>query len=226
LNLLCTQYGISVVRWQSLELSLARILHFTSDGGIGSEVLLDNCCCRQEFTGGQIACQWLENGGCMIKSLKNKRFAVAMMFLSTIALSSVAAHAQDYTLAVKAKIPFAFTAGKTQFSPGTYVFVPTEGVSPTLDVQNPKEKTHEMVLAEATKENMGKPMKPKLVFDRIGDKDFLRQVWIEQKDYSIEQSSNETSMEKRGLKPESYNIICRYIQERTEKAAEIAAHIR
>jgi hypothetical protein len=160
----------------------------------------------------------------MIKSLNYKRFAVVLMFLSTVALSCVMAQAQVDTLAVKAKIPFAFTAGSTQFPAGTYIFIPMKDVTPTLEVQSLKEKTHETVSAETIKQNQGEPMKPQLVFDRVGDKDFLRQVWIEQKDYLIEKSGNETSMEKQGLKSESQRIDCKYTQAHTGKSAEMAAY--
>jgi hypothetical protein len=163
-----------------------------------------------------------KKGGCMNKSLKNNPFMGVLMFLSTIALSCVVAQAQTSTLSIKAKIPFAFAAGSSQFPAGTYIFVPTQGVKPTLDVQSHKEKINETVPADAVKQNTGKPMRPHLVFDRVGDKDFLRQVWIEQKDYAIEKSSNETSMEKQGLKSESLRIEGRYVQGQTSKSAAIA----
>jgi hypothetical protein len=181
----------------------------------------NECRYRQGFAGTSFCCQCQKKGGCMNKSLKNNPFMGVLMFLSTIALSCVMAQAQTSTLSIKAKIPFAFAAGSSQFPAGTYIFVPTKGVKPTLDVQSHKGKIDETIPAETVKQNTGKPMKPQLVFDQVGNKDFLRQVWIEQKDYSIEKSSNETSMEKQGLKSESRRVEGRYVQGQASKSAAI-----
>ena len=162
----------------------------------------------------------------MNKLLINKRFMVASMFLATVALSCGMANAEMKTLSVKAKIPFAFTAGNEQFPAGSYVFVPTSTVEPTLEVQGRKEGVNKTITAETTKNNAGKPLRPHLVFDRVGDKDFLREVWIEQKGYLFGMPGNEVTMEKQGLKSESQDIRSKYIQATAVHAAETALNVK
>jgi len=145
--------------------------------------------------------------------LKHKRIMVQLVFFSTIALGCAMVPAKAATLSLKAKVPFTFTAGSEQFHADTYVFVPSMGSAPGLTVQDPKANTHEMVVVKTVEKNEAKPMKPELVFDRIGGKDFLRQVWIEQKGYLIGKSSAETTLEKQNSEAHSYRIVGRYIQD-------------
>ena len=61
-------------------------------------------------------------------------------------------------------------------------------------------------------------MKPHLVFDRVGGKDFLRQVWIEQKGYMINKSSEEQTLEKKSSESQSYQVKGKYVVAKTSKS--------
>jgi hypothetical protein len=90
---------------------------------------------------------------------------------------STSAHAQSISQTVSVNVPFGFEIGSRHMAPGTYrISRPTEDI---LQIGNRSDSA--LLLTHS--EQSYKPTKnSKLVFDRYGDRYFLRQVWFTPQD--------------------------------------------
>jgi hypothetical protein len=102
-----------------------------------------------------------------MKNLRSILAALAVLLMAT------AAHAQTTKLA--ATIPFNFVAGDRAYPAGDYT-IGADGV--VLKISN-TEKT-EVILSQGC-ESLTPSANTKVVFDRVGDNYFLRQIWVEGK---------------------------------------------
>ncbi len=79
---------------------------------------------------------------------------------------------------VKAHVPFAFVAGKESLPAGEYTFVfDYENTPMVVAIQSADGKSHDVMLAEIAGEHRV-AKESKLVFEKIGDQNYLSQVQV------------------------------------------------
>ena len=114
--------------------------------------------------------------------MKTPRFTSILrssLFAGTIALASFAtdhsALAQSSQVLAKVNIPFAFQAGDRRMPAGMYEIDSQTG-SPLLLLRNSEQEVRTFVITH-TATTSQPPAKGRVVFERYGNKYFLRQVW-------------------------------------------------
>ena len=111
-------------------------------------------------------------------SLRNIANLVSGLFASALAIGMVAsaqpALAQDIQLIAKTRIPFAFQAGSQVMPAGTYD-ISMQG-DHVLLVRESHSKASDFLMVESASA-AHTPKTSTIVFDRLGDKYFLRSVW-------------------------------------------------
>jgi hypothetical protein len=159
-------------------------------------------------------------GGNMIKLFSTKKLMTVLMFLSTVALGALVAQAQ--IASVKVDIPFAFTVEHTTLPAGHYEIAMSTDIEHSMDMRNPQKDVNILLVAE-TERGLMNPAKPELVFDRIGNKDFLREVNTGDFVYTLLKSPMEAKLEKQGQKSESHGVPCSSMG-KTTKTAKASAY--
>jgi len=96
------------------------------------------------------------------------RTAVLVAALS-VAFVSPALHAQDPTTRSKVTVPFGFEVGSTHLAAGSYI------------VSNPQAPILAALVMSSHETDPSPARTSKVVFDRIGDQYFLREVWSQGK---------------------------------------------
>lgn len=118
--------------------------------------------------------------------------------LLTVALA-VPAGAQ-ITETIEADIPFEFTIGSTTLPAGAYTLkqldAPIEGV---MEIRSANGRDRKLFLI-ASAESFGEPSKAELVFDRVGDRYFLSEIFEQGNQFGAEvpKSRSELKLEKEG----------------------------
>jgi hypothetical protein len=146
---------------------------------------------------------------------RNERFFLLLFFLSsmTLAVSSVPAYAQiDRQL--DCNIPFAFTAANTRLPAGEYVIVVPDSIQPLiLELQSADGKIG-VLLETMNAKSVTLPKASELVFDRIGKREFLREIWVQdmQFGYQIQKPAAEAKLEKQALKAESHRLSVKHVR--------------
>lgn len=111
-----------------------------------------------------------------MKSLRISSILGSSLLASALAIGMVAsaptALAQNTTVA-KAEIPFDFMAGQRVMPAGTYEITHSDNM---LELRETSQKAAEFLIAHAAY-TVHTPASSSLVFDRRGDKYFLRQIW-------------------------------------------------
>lgn len=97
--------------------------------------------------------------------------AVLVAALS-MAFVAPALHAQALETRSKVTVPFEFEVGSTRLAAGTYTLSNPQEV--ILDVQGTK---HSVLVMSSHEIDPSPARRSKVVFDRIGDQYFLREVW-------------------------------------------------
>ena len=119
-------------------------------------------------------------------SLRSISQLVSGLFASALAIGMVAAAqpvlAQDIQLVAKAQIPFAFQAGSQVMPAGTYNISAHDHV---LLLRESHSKAQEFLMVESAYATHT-PKTSTIVFDRRGDKYFLRNVWTANNDNGVE----------------------------------------
>jgi hypothetical protein len=120
-------------------------------------------------------------------SLRNIAHLVSGLFASALAIGMVAsaqpALAQETQHVAQAKIPFAFQAGSQVMPAGTYnISMQHDHV---LQLRESHSKAEEFLMVESAY-TIHAPKQSTIVFDRRGDKYFLRQVWTANNDSGVE----------------------------------------
>jgi len=106
-------------------------------------------------------------------SMSKIRAAVTVAALA-LASQSPALHAQDQTLRSQVTVPFAFEVGSAHFAPGTYTLA-----SPWEHVLLVQGKQGKALVMNDREKDLSPARKGKVVFDRYGDRYFLREVWTQ-----------------------------------------------
>jgi hypothetical protein len=88
-------------------------------------------------------------------------------------MTAFAVHAQSNTL--KARIPFAFTAGSAVFAAGIYTIGRTDSSRGVLMIRTQNQGGMVMSQTGLTSQTAGRP---RFVFRRYGRQYFLREVWF------------------------------------------------
>lgn len=143
----------------------------------------------------------------MFRIFNSKMYVAVLMFLSTMAFSAVASHAQVAQTAIKVDIPFRFIVENTTLPAGRYTIVQSFDEEPTLDMRNPNKDVNVLLVAEAVGDNTNKD-KPELVFDKIAGKDFLRKVETDDQTFVLSKYPMQTKLEKKGEKAQSHTVPC------------------
>jgi hypothetical protein len=105
-------------------------------------------------------------------SMSKIRAAVVVASLA-VASGSTALNAQNQTMRIPVNIPFAFEVGSTHLSPGTYFLN-----DPRQHVLTVRGVSGTVLAIDWREENLSPATEGKVVFDRYGDRYFLREVWV------------------------------------------------
>lgn len=143
----------------------------------------------------------------MKRILKSKFSALLLASASALALTAVAAQAQ-IEHSVGANVPFAFTAGSAKLPAGSYSIRVLDVEDPhVLAIADKSGKMEVLVTTQAARADQA-PSKTELVFDKVGDREFLSQIWLEgmRDGYQLEKSRIQLKLERGGAKPQSHRI--------------------
>ena len=144
----------------------------------------------------------------MIRNLGKLFLALCLLTVG----GGIVANAQiDTSVTIQADVPFAFVVGNTTLPAGKYVIRGIDdnrpGVLELRSVNGRKTIVIDTDNAEANPERL--QSKSELVFDKVGDKYFLSQVWAE--DNASGSQLVRSRMEKRllagGQQPERHSIV-------------------
>jgi hypothetical protein len=105
---------------------------------------------------------------------------VALLALSVLA-TSLPAHAQSSDAKVGTTIPFGFVVGDTSLPAGEYRIVHQTHQMPALRIQSADGKVNMGLnpVERLARQHMGDaPAAGSLVFDKVGDKHYLSEVWM------------------------------------------------
>lgn len=129
-----------------------------------------------------------------MSTLSNLKIRAAVIVAAlSVALTSPALHAQMPATQSKVTVPFGFEVGSAHLAPGTYILSSPQEL--ILAVHGAK---HSALSMSSHEINRTPSRTSKVVFDRIGDHYFLRQVWNAGKaDYLVcPKSRTEQSLER------------------------------
>ena len=144
----------------------------------------------------------------MMKNLGKLFMALCLLTVG----GGIVANAQiDSDVTIRASVPFAFMVGDTTLPAGKYeIKVLDEDSLNVLELRSVNGRTS-VVFDTENVETRGDQMvnKGELVFDKIGDKYFLSQVWMAGSDTGSElvKSRMERRLEGRGMKSERHSIV-------------------
>ena len=126
-------------------------------------------------------------------------------FVLLVAALLFASTAQAQALHVKADIPFDFGVGNTVYSAGTYTIGPATQSSNALLLDG---ATRAIVLPNHCSLTLPSES-TKLVFERMGDTYFLKQIWVEGRTDGREfpRSKSEVQMAKNHTPSESVTVV-------------------
>jgi len=143
----------------------------------------------------------------MRRFLKSRFPALLLTTASAMALASPMAHAQLIG-ELKANIPFKFTAGKTTMPAGSYTIRVLDITDPNELVIAKDDGVVEAVVSTLYAQAKEPIKQSELVFNKIGDREFLSEVWPDQSGsgYQIEKTRAEQKLEKSGAKRQSHRL--------------------
>lgn len=143
---------------------------------------------------------------------QGRRAIAAFGIVAAMVFAVPALHAQ-ITGEIEAKVPFEFTVDNTRLPAGDYVIRPVGEESITsLELVSANGKLG-VLMAPMNAEANDVPKISELVFDRISNRYFLREIWVEgnQYGYSIEKSKVETRLERAaGAKSEQHRVTVKH----------------
>jgi hypothetical protein len=151
--------------------------------------------------------------------LLNCRNCFAVLVLALVmTVSAAIVNAQIVGGELEAKIPFEFTAGSTRLPAGTYLIRPTgEYGAPILELTTVDSKVG--VLLETIPAQAKPDQTSELIFDKMGDRYFLREIWAQgtAEGYTLEKPRAERQLEKGGHKAERHRLPAIHHKTRTRK---------
>ena len=154
------------------------------------------------------------SGGGMRQIFNDKRFRfwIIPSLLLTMALGDIV-YAQ-IVRELDCDIPFAFNAGNTRLPAGKYVIVvPDVSETTLLQLQSADGKISVLLETISYQPDM-LPKTSELVFDRIGKREFLREITVQDRQYGYQlaKSHDEVKLEKQNLKPETHRVTVKHVQ--------------
>ncbi len=136
-----------------------------------------------------------------------KRTAIAVFVVGIAALVGGPTFAQENG-PIAANIPFGFTVMNKSFPAGSYVLSNANDANPsTVELRSQDGKRHVLFTTEEATPRT-EPAKPELVFDKVGDTYFLREVVSvdDAEGGQLTKSHEESRMESKGMKAEQHRI--------------------
>ena len=159
----------------------------------------------------------------MFRIFAKNRYLAALLFVSTIVFSGAFLQAQDDWVPLKAKIPFKITVENATLPAGHYTITPTVDTESTLELRNSQRGINVLLPTEyVTDTNNSKT--PELVFEKIGGKDFLREVRTPELTFVLVKPSQETKLEKEGKTALSHKVQCENMQKTSMEHATAALY--
>jgi hypothetical protein len=142
-----------------------------------------------------------------------KRMLITVMTVGLLAMMGrpwVYAQDQDTEPDLKANIPFRFTVADTSLPAGEYTIKRVDDTNPgALEIRSANNRVSVVFLTESAQAEHS-PTKSDLVFNKVGSRYFLSQVW-EQGDKTGEELAQpraERKLEKLGGKSERQSVDC------------------
>lgn len=158
----------------------------------------------------------------MIKKLQKLIFGLALLFVGGLTMTANAQIPSDSIL--KADIPFSFMVRDKTFPAGEYTIRQTGADTDSefaLEIFNDAGKAKTVVFNTFATSEDQTPTTSHLVFDKIGDKYFLSQIFVkgDNEGNQLEQSKMEKNLEKGNVTKEKYvlNIGHWKVIEKVEK---------
>lgn len=137
----------------------------------------------------------------------SKLLTLVLTAASALLLTANVAHAQIGNK-IEAKVPFTFTVGNSTLPAGNYTIRVPNSIEPdVLEISNDQTNVAVVFLTQATQ--IKQPVKTaELVFNKIGDKDFLSQILLDESNYGyeVEKSRAELKLVKGGAKHQSHRL--------------------
>jgi len=154
----------------------------------------------------------------MNHSLHSRSLVAAMVVVAAIAFGAPGLHAQ-IAGEIEAKVAFEFNVENTRLPAGDYVIRPVEEPGATiLEMVSADGKVGVFITTtEAQAKQM--PKTSELVFDKIGNRDFLREIWVDssQIGYQLEKPKAELRLEKAGSKSVQHRLTVRHHKTSSKK---------
>lgn len=109
-----------------------------------------------------------------------KNLGKLFLALCVLTAGGVAANAQiDSGITIDGKVPFAFMAGNTKLPAGTYEIRNLDQMPGVLELYSVDGRHSVMVETENVNAQVNRDVaKTELIFDKVGDAYFLRQIWV------------------------------------------------
>ena len=147
----------------------------------------------------------------MHKLFRHKNLIVAAAFLATMALTTVAAHAQ-LVGELEANIPFAFHADNARLPAGEYYLRQAEDMDINiLEIESANKNMAAFVLTESSQPSPV-PRTSELTFDKIGNQYFLRGITVDDSSlgYTLVKSKAEVKAAKHNAKIETHKLTVKH----------------
>jgi hypothetical protein len=141
--------------------------------------------------------------------MKQRLFTVAAMLVAAVVLSATQGF-PVITDRITANVPFSFMVGNTMLPAGEYEFsTPSVNLDYTLMIR--QMNGDRSIIVQAMPVSLGYRTVPKteLVFDRVGDQEFLRQVWeagLQTGDQFLEPKAEREMLAQAGESPLSHRV--------------------
>lgn len=143
-----------------------------------------------------------------MKKLFSHTLALTLtLFFSTLFMGPAMAQVYNPNYGVQARIPFAFHAGEAQLPAGEYTLTHKSIFDNIMEIRSTDGKV-DVTLVIEDNPSTTQPQNAELVFDKIGNNEFLREVHVEEMTYQFEMPSLEKHLEQGNQKHESHRIAC------------------
>jgi hypothetical protein len=155
----------------------------------------------------------------MYKFCRKSSFIAALMFLASMALSTTALQAQIVG-ELEAKVPFDFSVDNTRLPAGDYFIRPVQdSIDNVLEIESADNKVSVLVAPDSDQvSTMSKAYD--LVFDKIGNSYFLRQIALQNSPtvYDLVQSKAEARLSKKMTKIEKRHLSVEHHKAKSSKS--------
>jgi hypothetical protein len=140
-----------------------------------------------------------------------KKTMMMLMMLGLLVVAGRGSAQAQISRRIEVDIPFKFTVGDTTLPAGKYyVKQPGDMELQALEITSADGKVSVFALVENAQGDKT-PSKSELVFDRYGDRDFLRQVWESGHQFGAElpKSHAEKKIAQKMANPKRHSVACK-----------------